>query len=106
MDKLFGKKPTVKEQLKENDRALRKVNRDVDRDRRELEREEKKLEADIKKVKIVFFSIINLFAKYKVDLKNIKYLNFCVRFIYTVENSLFQCTNLWGLFINSFIWFS
>ena len=55
MDKLFGKKPTVKEQLKENDRALRKVNRDVDRDRRELEREEKKLEADIKKVKIVFF---------------------------------------------------
>jgi len=49
MDKLFGKKPTVKEQLKENDRALRKVNRDVDRDRRELEREEKKLEADIKK---------------------------------------------------------
>eukprot|EP00088_Acartia_fossae_P008776 TRINITY_DN14211_c0_g1_i6.p1 TRINITY_DN14211_c0_g1~~TRINITY_DN14211_c0_g1_i6.p1 ORF type:complete len:230 (+),score=62.87 TRINITY_DN14211_c0_g1_i6:41-691(+) len=49
MDKLFGKKPTVKEQLKENDRALRKVNRDVERDRRELEREEKKLEAEIKK---------------------------------------------------------
>ena len=54
MDKLFGKKPTVKEQLKENDRALRKVNRDVDRDRRELEREEKKLEADIKKVNLFF----------------------------------------------------
>jgi len=45
----FGKKPTVKEQLKENDKALRKVTRDVERDRRELEREEKKLEAEIKK---------------------------------------------------------
>merc|ERR1712198_133955 len=40
---------TVKEQLKENEKALRKVNRDVERDRRELEREEKKLEAEIKK---------------------------------------------------------
>lgn|ERR1712051_65095 len=49
MDKLFGRQPTVKEQLKENDRALRKVTRDVERDRRELEREEKKLEVEIKK---------------------------------------------------------
>jgi len=49
MDKLFGKKPTVKEQLKANDRALRKVTRDVERDRRELEKEEKKLEMEIKK---------------------------------------------------------
>jgi len=49
MDKLFGKKPTVKEQLRENDKALRKVTRDVERDRRELEREEKKLEMEIKK---------------------------------------------------------
>ena len=45
----FSKKPTVKEQLRENDKALRKVTRDVERDRRELEREEKKLEAEIKK---------------------------------------------------------
>merc|ERR1711936_1407102 len=49
MDKLFGRQPTVKEQLKENDRALRKVTRDVERDRRALEREEKKLEMEIKK---------------------------------------------------------
>jgi len=49
MDKLFGKKPTVQEQLKDNDRAMRKVTRGVERDRRELEREEKKLEAEIKK---------------------------------------------------------
>jgi len=46
---LFRKKPTVKEQMKENDKALRRVTRDVERDRRELEREEKKLEAEIKK---------------------------------------------------------
>ena len=68
----FGKKPTVQgknfrisfekeisspslhwfnftEQVRENDKALRKVTRDVERDRRELEREEKKLEAEIKK---------------------------------------------------------
>ena len=37
------------EQVRENDKALRKVTRDVERDRRELEREEKKLEAEIKK---------------------------------------------------------
>lgn len=49
MDKLFGKKPTVQEQMRANDRQLRKVTRDVERDRRELEREEKKLEMEIKK---------------------------------------------------------
>lgn len=31
------------EQQRENDRALRKAGRDVERDRRELEREEKKI---------------------------------------------------------------
>jgi len=46
---LFKKKPTMKEQLKANDRELRKVDRDVERDRRGLEREEKKLEMEIKK---------------------------------------------------------
>ena len=35
--------------MRTNDRALRKVNRDVERDRVGLEREEKKLEAEIKK---------------------------------------------------------
>ena len=37
------------EQLKANDRELRKVDRDVERDRNKLEREEKKLELEIKK---------------------------------------------------------
>jgi len=39
----------MQEQIKQNDRELRKVDRGVERDRRGLEREEKKLEADIKK---------------------------------------------------------
>lgn len=44
------KKPSAKEQMKTNERQLRKVGRDVERDRRELEREEKKLENDIKRL--------------------------------------------------------
>lgn len=36
--------------MKANERQLRKVGRDVERDRRELEREEKKLENDIKRL--------------------------------------------------------
>lgn len=41
--------PLLSEQLRENDRALRRVDRDVGRDRLQLEREEKKLEMEIKK---------------------------------------------------------
>uniref|UniRef100_A0A1B6EH27 Uncharacterized protein n=2 Tax=Clastoptera arizonana TaxID=38151 RepID=A0A1B6EH27_9HEMI len=50
LDSIFGKKPTLKEQQRENDRALRKAGRDIERDRRELEKEEKKLELEIKKL--------------------------------------------------------
>jgi len=46
---LFGKKPTMKEQLRENEKQLRKTTRDVERDRRGLEREEQKVMAEIKK---------------------------------------------------------
>ncbi|CAD7077620.1 unnamed protein product [Hermetia illucens] len=45
----FGKKPTVKEQQRENDRSLRKAGRDIERERRKLEEEERKLELEIKK---------------------------------------------------------
>ncbi|XP_037934101.1 charged multivesicular body protein 2b-like [Teleopsis dalmanni] len=45
----FGKKPTVKEQQRENDKNLRKATRDIERERRKLEEEEKKLEQEIKK---------------------------------------------------------
>ncbi|XP_076059874.1 charged multivesicular body protein 2b-like isoform X1 [Oratosquilla oratoria] len=40
----------VYDQMRENERGLRKVGRDVERDRRELEREEKKLELEIKRL--------------------------------------------------------
>ncbi|EDW69279.1 charged multivesicular body protein 2b-B [Drosophila virilis] len=46
---IFGKKPTVKEQQRENDRSLRKATRDIERERRKLEDEEKKLEAEIRR---------------------------------------------------------
>ncbi|CAG0900833.1 unnamed protein product [Cyprideis torosa] len=47
---MFKKKPTPKEQLRENDRALRRVGREMDRDRMQLEREEHKLEAEIRRM--------------------------------------------------------
>ncbi|ALC43078.1 CHMP2B [Drosophila busckii] len=46
---IFGKKPTVKEQQRENDRSLRKATRDIERERRKLEEEEKKLMTEIKR---------------------------------------------------------
>ncbi|XP_030572739.1 charged multivesicular body protein 2b-B [Drosophila novamexicana] len=46
---IFGKKPTVKEQQRDNDRSLRKATRDIERERRKLEDEEKKLEAEIRR---------------------------------------------------------
>ncbi|XP_017467715.1 PREDICTED: charged multivesicular body protein 2b [Rhagoletis zephyria] len=45
----FGKKPTVKEQQRENDKNLRKATRDIERERRKLEEEEKKLQQEIKR---------------------------------------------------------
>ncbi|XP_052243574.1 charged multivesicular body protein 2b-like isoform X2 [Dreissena polymorpha] len=43
------KGPTVEEQLRANDRVLKKTQRDLERDRNKLERDEKKLEMEIKK---------------------------------------------------------
>lgn len=39
----------MKEELRDNERKLRKVTRDVERDRRGLEREEQKIQMEIKK---------------------------------------------------------
>jgi charged multivesicular body protein 2B len=61
------------EQLRENDRNLRKVTRDVERDRRELEREEKKLEMDIKKAaKVGNKQACTVLAKQLVQLRKQK----------------------------------
>lgn len=49
MSGFFSKKPTVEQQLKANDRVMRKTQRDLERDRGKMDKEEKKLEMEIKK---------------------------------------------------------
>jgi charged multivesicular body protein 2A len=47
---LFGRKKTPAEMLRQNQRALTKAMRDLDRERTSMERQEKKIIADIKKM--------------------------------------------------------
>ena len=47
---LFGKKKTPQEMLRQNQRALNKAMRDLDRERQKMEQQEKKVIADIKKM--------------------------------------------------------
>lgn len=50
MEWLFGKKKTPQEMLRQNQRALNKAMRELDRERTSMERQEKKIVADIKKL--------------------------------------------------------
>lgn len=50
MSFLFGKRQTPEEMLRNNQRALNKAMRDLDRERTNLENQEKKVIADIKKM--------------------------------------------------------
>ena len=50
MSFLFGKKKTPAEMLKQNQRALNRAMRELDRERTRLEGQEKKVIADIKKM--------------------------------------------------------
>jgi len=50
MDFLFGKKKTPDEMLRQNQRALNKAIRELDRERTKMEQQEKKIIADIKKM--------------------------------------------------------
>uniref|UniRef100_A0A3Q3EYS3 Charged multivesicular body protein 2A n=1 Tax=Labrus bergylta TaxID=56723 RepID=A0A3Q3EYS3_9LABR len=50
MDFLFGKRKTPEEMLKQNQRALNRAIRELDRERSKLEQQEKKIIADIKKM--------------------------------------------------------
>ena len=50
MDKLFGKRKTPEEMLRQKQRALNKAMRDLDRERVKMENQEKKVIADIKKM--------------------------------------------------------
>ncbi|ELU00221.1 hypothetical protein CAPTEDRAFT_18322 [Capitella teleta] len=45
----FSKKPTVKDQVRANDKVIKKSQRDLERERRELDRQEKQIESEIKK---------------------------------------------------------
>lgn len=45
---LFGRKKTPEEMLRQNQRALNKAMRDLDRERAKMEQQEKKVIADIK----------------------------------------------------------
>ena len=47
---LFGKKKTPQEMLRQNQRALNKAMRELDRERQKMEQQEKKVIADIKKM--------------------------------------------------------
>ena len=47
---LFGKKKTPQELLRQNQRALNKAMRELDRERQRMEQQEKKVIADIKKM--------------------------------------------------------
>jgi len=73
MFNLFGKKPTVKEQQRENDRELRKAGRDIERERRKLEEEEKKLILEIRKNAAAGNQdVAKLLAKSLVQIRNQK----------------------------------
>ena len=50
MSFLFGSKKTPEQMLKQNQRALNRAIRDLDRERARLETQEKKVIADIKKM--------------------------------------------------------
>ena len=50
MDFLFGRKKTPDEMLRQNQRALNKAIRELDRERTKMEQQEKKIIADIKKM--------------------------------------------------------
>lgn len=50
MDFLFGRRKTPEEMLRQNQRALNKAMRDLDRERSKMEQQEKKIINDIKKM--------------------------------------------------------
>lgn len=67
------KKPDPREQMRTNDRALRKTHREVERERNDLEKLEKKLELEIKQAaKSGNKEVLPVLAKQLVNLRNQK----------------------------------
>ena len=65
---LFGRKKTAEEMLRQNQRALNKAMRDLDRERQKMEQQEKKVIADIKKMakqgQMVWFALFYELSQY------------------------------------------
>lgn len=81
---LFGRKKTPEEMLRQNQRALNKAMRDLDRERQKMEQQEKKVIADIKKMakqgQMVwqdFIILINCLVSWYFCLKCIIHLIIC-----------------------------
>lgn len=73
MSGLFSKKPTIAEEMRKHDRALKQTTRTLDRERVALERQEKKLETDIKlAAKQGNKQVATVLAKQLVQLRNQK----------------------------------
>ncbi len=83
MDYLFGSKKTADQQLRQNQRALNRAMRDLDRERVKMEQQEKKIIMDIKKmaklnqmdaVKIMAKDLVRLYlySIYLASIPNIK----------------------------------
>ncbi|XP_041452693.1 charged multivesicular body protein 2a-like [Lytechinus variegatus] len=82
MQALFGKKKTPEQMLKQNQRALNKTIRELDRERTRMEQQEKKVIADIKKMaKLGQMDAVKIMAK---DL--VRTRNFVKRFILMKAN--------------------
>lgn len=79
LEALFGRRKTPAEMLRQNQRALNKAMRDLDRERAHLEQQEKKIIADIKmmakKGQMVSYCIVieikNLVLTYSLNFLNI-----------------------------------
>jgi len=77
MEWLFGKKKTPQEMLRQNQRALTKAMRELDRERTQMERQEKKIVMDIKKLaKAGQMDAVKIMAKDIVRTRN-----YCKKFM-------------------------
>ena len=83
MEWLFGRKKTPDEMLRQNQRALTKAMRELDRERSKMEQQEKKIIADIKKMaKQGQMDAVKIMAKVR---------SFMVRFVYDRKSRERKC---------------
>jgi len=82
MSFLFGRRKTPQEMLRQNQRALNKAMRDLDRERQHMEQQEKKIIADIKKMakqgQMVLVCLLLHCQSLLVEMHFVMTLNSCV----------------------------